>query len=227
MRVAAQQSIEDVLVQGQAGRQATARRRKRFGAAGVHRADGQRQVTSAETHRFAQLKLIVGGGGDAAVGIEQRRIDATLRRAGADPDTAGAPSVSARVRRQHIGPTVGHHQQAGLPWLIDEARRGVIGYVPTPQRIDARPRFKGNAASEARRPQDDFGCREHRALAQGNAPGITSELNEIARSVVLHKRRCTDGQTPGIKIVKGVGIQRNTVETLSADGTRAKNFKSP
>ncbi|MNI36943.1 hypothetical protein D3C73_910110 [compost metagenome] len=140
--IAAQQTIQHVLVQNHSARKAVAHGRQCLGAAGIHRPDSKCQVTCAKAHRITEFKLVVGGRGDTAAGVKHCRVRAHAASACANPDTASTATRIGRRRCEHIGPAVGHHQQCSLTRLINQTRRRVIGHVAAPQGIDDRARFE-------------------------------------------------------------------------------------
>ncbi|MNS22542.1 hypothetical protein D3C72_543390 [compost metagenome] len=156
LSIAAQQPVQHALIQRQAGRQATDRRQC-FSGTDVDRTHSQCQVTGAETHRFGQFELIVGGRRNAAIRIKHRRIGACLAIAGTDADAARR-SADVDLWRQHIRPPVGHHQQTRGAGLIDETARGVVRHLAASQRVDAGTGLDRDGTVPTVGPEQHFGC---------------------------------------------------------------------
>ena len=137
--IAAQQAVQDFLVQGQPRRQGAARggRIERLRTAHVDAADRQGQVARAVAHGVAELEGTAGGKGDRAFRIQRGSASAGGLRASADAD-AGRRTHAIVFRRQHLQAPVGHGQHAAVAGLVDEAVLGIEGGLAAPQRADGR-----------------------------------------------------------------------------------------
>jgi len=154
LRVAAQQAVEQRLVQGQAGWQVVcgSRRGEGFDAAQVDGAHAQVEVTSAIAHLVAQLEGAVGQGHDAAIGIQPGLAGADARAACADVDTTAGHTADLRGTH-HVQQTVGHRQHIGN--LVDKTVAGVVAGGTAPQGVDRSALLYHDGAGVAH--QEHFG----------------------------------------------------------------------
>ncbi|OEZ45586.1 hypothetical protein JANLI_58460 [Janthinobacterium lividum] len=194
--VAAQQAVEDALVQGQSGRQCVARGHgvQRRCAAHIDAAHGQHQVAGAIGSGVAQIEALVGGGDNAAFRIQRRAAAAhCARRAGADVDAARSGSrIDTHAGRQHVQPAIRHGQHAGRARRIHVAIARIPGGGATAQGIDATTLLDDDAACLAIGHQEHFASLEHGAVAHHDVIDAALELGDI-RLLVAGNAAVVDG----------------------------------
>ncbi|PMQ08693.1 hypothetical protein JaAD80_26870 [Janthinobacterium sp. AD80] len=231
--IAAQQAVEDVLVQGQSGRQRVARRHRgqRRRAAHIDAAHGQHQVAGAIGGGVAQVEALVGGGGNGALGIQ--RSAATARhafRAGADVDAARSRSrIGTHAGRQHVEPAIRDGQHAGRARRIHVAVARVPGRLAAAQGIDAATLLDDDAAGLAVGHQEHFAGLENGAIAHHDVIDAALELGDIGllvagNAAVVDGGQATDAQARGADGIQGVGPHRDPLEANGGRGSVADDF---
>ena len=214
LRVAAQQAVEQCLVQGQTGRQAVAggRRGQGFDAAQVDGAHAQVEVTGAIAHLVAQLERAVGQGHDTALGVQPGLADARLGSAGADVDPLADHTARPRGA-DHVEQAVGHPEHIGD--LINKPVAGIVAGLTPAQGVEGGALLHHDGAGVA--DQEHFRRRQggtgpHSDVAVG---GIhpAGQADEVTRLTVIHHRHAADHQPCGTDSIEGVGSEANAAET--------------
>ncbi|MNK89710.1 hypothetical protein D3C87_1097280 [compost metagenome] len=196
--VAAQQSVQQALVQGQSGgtRAAGLGRRQRLVRADIDGAHGQAQVARAVAGRVVQLEAAAGRQQQGAFRVQARCTRACAGASGgahADADAAARRAADGRhieqaVRRgQHV-----HVRTA----LVDKAIVGVVRGLAASQGVDAcAGRDIDHAITQLHvarilGDQEHFGRRQDGAGAQvDGARRLDAEVHVIAALAIFHRGR--------------------------------------